>query len=76
MPEPYGPKATISSLGKLMPGYFPKNQPRAQQLSNALKQYLTNPTNNPYFQYENNMQLCADLGTNAQDVYNQYLADN
>jgi len=76
MSDPYGPKATISSLGALMPGYFPKNQPHAQQLSNALKQYLTNPTNNPYFQYENNMKLCEALKVTPQEVYDQYLADN
>ena len=74
--DPYGPKATISSLGALMPGYFPANQPHAQQLSNALKQYLTNPTNNPYFQYENNMKLCEALKVTPQEVYDQYLADN
>lgn len=74
--DPYGPKATISSLGALMPGYFPKNQPKAQQISNALKQYLTNPTNNPYFQYENNMKLCEALNVTPREVYDQYLADN
>ena len=76
MSDPYGPKATISSLGALMPGYFPKNQPHAQQLSNALKQYLTNPKNNPCFQYENNMKLCEALKVTPQEVYDQYLADN
>ena len=76
MPEPYGPKATISSLGALMPGYFPANQPHAQQLSNSLKQYLTNPKNNSYFQYENNMKLCEALKVTPQEVYDQYLADN
>ena len=39
-----GPKATISSLGQLMPGVFPFYQPKAQQLSNALKGYLTTHT--------------------------------
>ncbi len=71
-----GPKATISSLGALLPGMFPAIQPKAQQLSNALKQYLTNPTNNPYFQYDNNMQLCEDLGVTPEAVYQQYLTDN
>gem|GEM_PF-2641812 len=74
--DPYGPKATISSLGALMPGYFPANQPHAQQLSNSLKQYLTNPKNNSYFQYENNMKLCEALKVTPQEVYDQYLADN
>ena len=76
MSDPYGPKATISSLGALMPGYFPANQPHAQQLSNSLKQYLTNPKNNPCFQYENNMKLCEALKVTPQEVYDQYLADN
>ena len=71
-----GPKATISSLGNLLPGMFPKNQPPQQQLSNALKQYLTNPVNNPYFQYENNMKLCDQLGVTPQQVYDQYMLDN
>ena len=74
--DPYGPKATISSLGALMPGYFPAHQPHAQQLSNALKQYLTNPVNNAYFQYENNMVLCEALNVTPQEVYEQYIADN
>ncbi len=74
--DPYGPKATISSLGALMPGYFPAHQPHAQQLSNALKQYLTNPVNNAYFQYENNMVLCEALNVTPQEVYDQYMADN
>ena len=74
--EDYGPKATISSLGVLMPGLFPNNQPRAAMLSNELKNYLTNPVNNPYFQYDNNMVLCNELGTTPQAVYEQYLADN
>ena len=71
-----GPKATISSLGNLLPGMFPKNQPPQQQLSNALKQYLTIPFNNPYFQYENNMKLCDQLGVTPQQVYDQYMLDN
>lgn len=71
-----GPKATISSLGALLPGMFPAIQPKAQQLSNALKQYLTNPVNVGYFQYDNNMVLCEGLGVTPQEVYDQYMADN
>ncbi len=72
----FGPKATISSLGVLMPGLFPAHQPRPQILSNELKNYLTNPINNPYFQYENNMKLCSDLGVTPKEVYDQYMKDN
>ncbi len=71
-----GPKATISSLGQLMPGLFPFYQPKAQQLSYALKGYLTNPINNAYFQYDNNMTICEGLGVTPRDVYNQYVLDN
>ena len=71
-----GPKATISSLGQLMPGLFPFYQPKAQQLSNALKGYLINPVNNAFFQYDNNMTICQGLGVTPQDVYDQYMADN
>ena len=71
-----GPKATISSLGQLMPGLFPFYQPKAQQLSGCLTGYLTNPVNNEYFQYENNMAICEGLGVTPQEVYDQYMLDN
>ena len=71
-----GPKATISSLGQLMPGLFPFYQPKAQQLSGCLTGYLTNPVNNAYFQYENNMVICEGLGVTPQEVYDQYMLDN
>ncbi len=71
-----GPKASISSLGVLMPGLFPFYQPKAQQLSNCLTGYLTNPINNAYFQYDNNMVICEGLGVTPQEVYDQYMLDN
>jgi len=71
-----GPKASISSLGVLMPGLFPFYQPKAQQLSNCLTGYLTNPINNAYFQYDNNMVICEGLGVTPQEVYDQYVLDN
>ncbi|MBQ2616879.1 MAG: hypothetical protein IJF90_08475, partial [Synergistaceae bacterium] len=71
-----GPKATVSSLGQLMPGLFPFYQPKAQQLSACLTGYLTNPVNNAYFQYENNMVICEGLGVTPQEVYDQYVLDN
>ena len=71
-----GPKATISSLGQLMPGLFPFYQPKAQQLSGCLTGYLTNPVNNAYFQYDNNMVICEGLGVTPQEVYDQYVLDN
>ena len=72
----YGVKANISSLGELMPGVWPKYQPRAQQLSNALKTYLFNPINVPYFDYSHNMKLCQGLEVTPLEVYNQYMNDN
>lgn len=68
-----GPKATISSLGQLMPGLFPFYQPKAQQLSNCLKGYLTNPINNAYFQYDNNMVICEGLGVTPRQFMTSML---
>ena len=78
-----GYKANITSLGNYVDGYFPAHQPKAQQLSNSLKSYLTNPTNVAYFQWEvsdnktgGNKVLCELLGVTPREVYDQYISDN
>ena len=69
-------KANITSTGKFVEGEFAEHQPKAQMLSNSLKQYLTNPVNVGYFQLANNLKLCGKLGVEPIDVYNQYIKDN
>ena len=69
-------KANITSTGKFVSGQFPTNQPKAQMLSNALKDYLTNFINVGYFQLESNQKIMESLGVTAQEVYDQYMKDN
>ena len=69
-------KANITSTGKFVSGQFPANQPKAQMLSNALKDYLTNFINVGYFQLESNQKIMESLGVTAQEVYDQYMKDN
>ncbi|MEE0873760.1 MAG: hypothetical protein UIH27_09925, partial [Ruminococcus sp.] len=82
-----GIKGGITSLNNLLEGYFPTSMPKAKPLSDALKKYLTNPTNNPFFQWQQtetsqkknggwNEKTIQALGTTALDVYNQYMIDN
>ena len=82
-----GIKAGITSLNNVLPGYFPASMPKAKPLSDSLKKYLTNPVNNPFYQWEKtdiaiqkgagcNKDTVEALGTTALDVYNQYMADN
>ncbi len=75
--NPYcGPLAMYSSEGALLTGEIPDAQPKAQVLSNALRDYLVDSASNPNFQYQHNMECCEELGVSANDVYEQYLADN
>ena len=69
-------KANVLSTGKFVDGQFPQNQPKAQMLSNALKDYLTNFINVGYFQLENNQKIMEKLGVTPQEVYDQYMKDN
>ena len=69
-------KANVLSTGKFADGQFPQNQPKAQMLSNALKDYLTNFINVGYFQLENNQKIMEKLGVTPQEVYDQYMKDN
>ncbi len=69
-------KANILSTGKFVDGQFPQNQPKAQMLSNALKDYLTNFINVGYFQLESNQKIMEKLGVTPQEVYDQYMKDN
>ena len=69
-------KANILSTGKFADGQFPQNQPKAQMLSNALKDYLTNFINVGYFQLESNQKIMEKLGVTPQEVYDQYMKDN
>ena len=69
-------KANVLSTGKFVDGQFPQNQPKAQMLSNALKEYLTNFINVGYFQLENNQKIMEKLGVTPQEVYDQYMKDN
>ena len=69
-------KANILSTGKFAAGQFPENQPKAQMLSNALKDYLTNFINVGYFQLESNQTIMEKLGVTPQEVYDQYMKDN
>ncbi len=77
----HGAKASITSTGKVVPSssqtkvVFPFYQPKAQQLSQALKQYLLNPINEGYFKLENNLAICEILGVTPQEVYDQYVLD-
>ena len=69
-------KANVLSTGKFVDGQFPQNQPKAQMLSNALKDYLTNFINVGYFQLESNQKIMEKLGVTPQEVYDQYMKDN
>ena len=69
-------KANVLSTGKFVDGQFPQNQPKAQMLSNALKDYLTNFINVGYFQLESNQKIMEKLGVTPQQVYDQYMKDN
>ncbi len=69
-------KANVLSTGKFVDGQFPQNQPKAQMLSNALKEYLTNFINVGYFQLESNQKIMEKLGVTPQEVYDQYMKDN
>ena len=69
-------KANVLSTGKFAEGQFPLNQPKAQMLSNALKDYLTNFINVGYFQLESNQKIMEKLGVTPQEVYDQYMKDN
>ena len=69
-------KANVLSTGKFVDGQFPQNQPKAQMLSNALKEYLTNFINVGFFQLENNQKIMEKLGVTPQEVYDQYMKDN
>ena len=69
--------ANITSTGKYVDGQFPAHQPRAQMLSNKLKEYLTNYINVGYFNKPaKNAEICTKLGVTPKDVYDQYMADN
>lgn len=70
-----GPKAEITSVGRLSPGVFPVYQPRAKHLSDALAKYLATYKYNKYFQYETNMYLCGVTGATPLEVFNRYLED-
>ena len=69
-------KANVLSTGKFVDGQFPQNQPKAQMLSNALKDYLTNFINVGFFQLESNQKIMEKLGVTPQEVYDQYMKDN
>nr|WP_316611321.1 dockerin type I domain-containing protein [uncultured Ruminococcus sp.] len=69
-------KANVLSTGKFVDGQFPQNQPKAQMLSNALKEYLTNFINVGFFQLESNQKIMEKLGVTPQEVYDQYMKDN
>lgn len=69
--------AYIDSFGYFYDGQFPIHQPRAQILSNALKNNLTNYSTFGYFNSpEKNVELCREIGTTPEEVYAQYLNDN
>lgn len=69
--------AYIDSFGYFQDGQLPIHQPRAQILSNALKNYLTNYSTFGYFNSpEKNAELCRKIGTTPEEVYSQYLNDN
>ena len=74
--DKYGPMKVITSTGKALGQYFPAHQPKAQLISNALHDYLLIPANEVCFTTEKNLALCEEVGTNALDVYNQYISDN
>ena len=72
-----GVSAYIDSWGNFRDGQFPAHQPRAQILSNALKNNLTNyVTYSNFNSTDTNAELCRKIGTTPEEVYAQYLNDN
>ena len=74
----YGPKAALTSTGKIVGKCFPVYQPKAQIVSQflrswAIKNYVN--ANNRILSPEIVQADCAQLGVDPMDVYNQYATD-
>ena len=66
----YGPKAAITSTGKIVGTYFPVNQPKEQIVSQFLHNWAV--TNATLITPEVVQADCATLGVDPMAVYNDY----
>lgn len=71
--ESYGPKAVITSTGKVSGSYFPFYQPKEQVVSNFLHDYAVN--NAEVITPEIVQADCEQLGVEPAAVLEQYKAD-
>ena len=68
-----GVSAYIDSWGNFRDGQFPAHQPRAQILSNALKNNLTNyVTYSNFNSTDTNAELCRKIGTTPEVICSLY----
>lgn len=71
--DKYGPKAVITSTGKISGTYFPFYQPKAQVVSNFLHDYAV--MNASIITPELVQADCKELGVNPADAFVQYAND-
>lgn len=69
----YGPKANITSTGRIVGQYFPIYQPKAQIVSQFLNSFGVK--NASILTPEIVQNVCKELGVEPMDVYNQYATD-
>ena len=69
----YGAKAAITSTGKVVGKFFPAHQPKAQIVSQSIASWAVK--NATIYTPEVVQNLCAEIGVEPIEVYNQYAAD-
>ena len=69
----YGAKAAITSTGKVVGKYFPFYQPKAQIVSQSLASWAV--INAKLYTPEVVQNICAQIGVEPIEVYNQYAND-
>ena len=69
----YGAKAAITSTGKVVGKFFPAHQPKAQIVSQSIASWAV--INAKLYTPEVVQNICAQIGVEPIEVYNQYAAD-
>lgn len=69
----YGAKAAITSTGKVVGKFFPFYQPKAQIVSQSIASWAV--INASLYTPEVVQNICAQIGVEPIEVYNQYEAD-
>lgn len=67
------PLKKLTTMCTYLDGVTPLPASDALEMANRLKDFLPNPLNEPYFTQAKVQAAVADLGTNAQDVYDMYM---